>query len=421
MEIWSILGCLAVIYVFIRFITSFGTRIPILELLLLIAGLQWVIGPVLEYANDFQHYKYYMYVDKFTYMSYVVPAYLALLLAIFFGIRTEPKLIIKPEYFYKYDSYGVFILFIGVVCDFLLNVVPNSLQFFFFLLANFKYVGALILLFSNKKSHRYLFYGSILYLFFNSLKSAMFHDFILWGTFFYMFWAYKVKPSVKTSLLIIVCGFFFGTAIQAVKSDFRLQVWEGYSGNKLELFVDILNKKISGSLTENTEEQGELNVRLNQGWIISAIMGHTPQVQPFAYGETITEAVFASALPRFLNPNKKEAGGVDNFLKYTGLPLGENTSMGLSLVGEFYANFGVFGGIFLMGLWGWVLSKFWHFLIKKSKSKGIIIFFLPLIFLQVIKAETELIVVLNHLVKSVIILFLFLWAAKKFLNWKFEK
>lgn len=421
MGIWSIIGVFVVAYVFLRFLKGLGNRLPILELLLLIAGLQWIVGPAIEYQKTSHHFKYYMYVNDFTYMSYVVPAYLLLVVTVFYGIKKEPKVTIKPENFFKEAKHGVSIFFIGLFCDLLQSKVPGGLQFFFFLLANFKYVGALILLFSKQKTHQYLFYGSILYLFYSSLRAAMFHDFILWGTFYYMFWAYKVKPSVKMSLLIIGAGFIFGTIIQVVKSDYRALVWEGYSGNKLELFMNVLDKKLSGGFAENTEEQGELNVRLNQGWIISAIMDHTPRNQPYADGETILDAVSASILPRFLNPEKKEAGGVDNFIKYTGLSLGAGTSMGLSMVGEFYANFGVVGGIFCMGIWGWVLMKFWYFLLNKSKSKAIILFFLPLIFLQVVKAETELVVVLNHIVKSMVVVFLFLWFSERFLNWKFEK
>jgi len=421
MGILSIIGVAIVGYVFVRFIKGLGNRIPILELLLLIAGLQWIIGPAIEYVKSTHHYKYFMYVDEYTYMSYAVPSYLILVLTVLYGIKTEPKINFKAEHFYKESKHGVSIFFIGLFCDLMQSKVPGGLQFFFFLLANFKYVGALILLFSNQKKHRYLFYGSIVYLFFSSLRAALFHDFILWGTFFYMFWAYKVKPSIKMSLIIIFSGFIFGTVIQLVKSDYRALVWDGYSGNKLELFVNVLDKKLSGGFAENTEEQGELNVRLNQGWIISAVMDHTPRNQPFADGGTIIEAISASVLPRFLNPNKKEAGGVENFKKYTGLSLGAATSMGISMVGEFYANFGVIGGVFFMGLWGWVLSKFWQFLLFKSKSKVIILFFLPLVFLQVVKAETELVVVLNHLVKSILVVFLFIWFSERFLKWRFEK
>ena len=149
-------------------------------------------------------------------------------------------------------------------------------------------------------------------------------------------------------------------------------------------------------------------------------MEYTPRVQPHANGETVKDAVFASVLPRFLNPNKKMAGGVENFKKYTGLTLDDNTSMGMSLVGEAYANYGRLGGVFFLMIWGLFLGVFWIFLIKKVNKNVIILFFLPLIFYQVVKAETELVVVLNHLIKSTVLVFGFLWLSKNVLRLNFQ-
>ncbi|WP_159427050.1 hypothetical protein [Formosa haliotis] len=354
------------------------------------------------------------------YMSYVVPAYFVYAGIILFGLK-KYNLKKKDINFKGFEYYGVYILIIGVFCDFLKSYMPGSLQFFFFLVANFKFVGGLILLFSDQKWHRYLFYGVIVYLFLSALRSGMFHDFLLWTTFYYMFWAYKYKTKIKMNIIVLLAGFILSTAIQAVKHNYRMIIQQGYSGNNTELFLSILSQRISGGDLENEEEQGQLNVRLNQGWIISAIMNNVPGNEPFAEGETVKDAISASALPRFLNPNKKQAGGVENFLRFTGLTLGENTSMGLSIIGEAYANFGVVGGIFFMGIWSWSLIGFWNYFLRQVNVNTILIFFIPLLFLQVVKAETELVVVLNHLVKSLVVIFLFIWAGKKFLNWNFER
>src|SRR5690606_29433178 len=114
----------------------------------------------------------------------------------------------------------------------------------------------------------------------------------------------------------------------------------------------------------------------------------------------------------------KEAGGQENFRKYTGLNLSDNTSMGLSIIGEFYANFGVAKGVLMMGVWGLLLVFVWKRLVFNSYKIPLLIFFLPLIFLQVVKAETELLVVLNHLIKSIIAVALFFWLTKKYLKWQ---
>jgi hypothetical protein len=415
METVSYIGLFLVGYVAFRFFKSLGKGLPVLEMLLLIAGMQWILGAFIEYNVSYNHFKYYMYVDESTYMSYVVPAYALFVAVVFVISRNQSKLAINLDDLTAFSSYGLYLLGVGIISDFMKPLVPDSIQFVFFLLANFKYIGALILFFSEKKWHKQIFYLTILYLLLYSIRSGFFHDFILWSSFFYMFWAYKIKPSYKTNLIILIVGFFLSTVVQMVKSDYRELIWNGYAGDPVGLFIDIMQKRISGGFNEDRGEEGELNARLNQGWIISAILEHTPRVEPYAKGQTIKEAVFASALPRFLNPEKKIAGGVENFEKYTGIQLEKNTSMGMSLVGEAYANFGNMGMWFL-GLWGFLLARFWNFLIEKSKKNIVILFFLPLIFLQVVKAETELVVVLNHIVKASILVAGVLWLSRGFLN-----
>ena len=75
--ILSFIGIALVTYVANRFISQLGKTLPIIEVMLLIAGMQWIIGPIIEYNSSFQHHKYYMYVDESIYMSYMIPAYAA--------------------------------------------------------------------------------------------------------------------------------------------------------------------------------------------------------------------------------------------------------------------------------------------------------------------------------------------------------
>lgn len=416
MYIWSIIGVLLVLWISIRFFKEIGKSLPVIELMLLIAGLQWVLGAFNSYRLSVEHFKYYMRVDEVTFMSYVVPA--------FFGFTSILLITVKK---YKitlqfnpiqYIKYGRYLLFIGVGADFLKFISPSSLLFFIYLISLFKFVGAGILLFSKNREDRLFFYGSLTYLALSALSSAMFHDFILWGAFLFLMWALKNKPSVKSKLMIIMGCLVLVVVIQMVKSSFRELVWGGNNGNKLELFLNVFDDTMSNSYFYDEENLNELNVRLNQGWHISSIMAHVPDYEGYANGATILEAVSATIIPRILSKNKKKADGRKNFMKYTGLYLGGSTSMGLSIVGESYANFGVFGGILFMMIWGWFLSWFWMKLCKVSEKQPFLVFFIPLIFLQVIKAETELFTVLNHLVKASITVWFFFWFSKKYLNWR---
>ena len=421
MEIWSLTGVVTVLFVFYKFIKRLGNTIPVLELLLLIAGLQWIIGPIIEYNTPSFHDRYSMYVVEPIYMQYVVPAYLVFVCSILFIISKYSNLIISINSFIRHKKLAYVLLVVGLLSDFLGPILPSALSFFFYLLSNFKFVGAIILFFSNDKRLRIIFYFSILYLFYNSLQNALFHDFILWSIFFYMFWAIKYKPSIRTILYTIILGVLFLITLQSIKAAYRTEIWKGYSGNKIELFLglvldSIFSEGLFAEISEVNVSDTSIgnNVRLNQGWIISSIMDNIPQKQDFLEGETISNAIISSIFPRFLLPDKETAGGKKNFELFTGLQLGTNTSMGISIVGESYGNFGVTYGIVFMSFWGAFLALIWNRLFNFFLDNLVYLAFIPLIFLQVIKAETELVVVLNHLFKSLIVVFLFIFIYTKY-------
>lgn len=418
MEVLSIVGIVVTLMVFMRFLSALGKTVPILELMLLIAGLQWIVGPIIEYTFPTNHYKYYMYVPEKVYMAFVVPAYTLFAVVVLLTTKRYQSIHISIAHLKRFKSYGLTIFLIGVVFDVIGASLPGTLGFFAFIVANFKFAGAIILFFSEDPKLKKVFYFSLLYLFASALSNAMFHDLVLWSVFFYMFWAIKYKPSLKQIYITILIGLFSLSTLQTIKAAYRSQVWAGYGGNKLELFAGLFVDAVFYSSSNAEELSGEENnVRLNQGWIISAIMDQIPRRTNFLNGETIREAISAAILPRFLNPDKKKAGGQDNFRMFTGLRIGENTSMGISIVGEAYGNYKETGGIIFMGIWGFFLALFWRFLMKKVSQNLLLLAFLPLIFLQVVKAETELVVVLNHLIKASIVVFGFLWAAQRFLNW----
>lgn len=415
MNFWSLVGLLLVFFIAWRFVKALGSSVPIMEMLLLIAVLQWILGPYLSYFNNYTHFKYYMYVDENTYMSFVVPAFLLFSAVILYRL---PKLGL-PELnrAKQFAPFAKTLFVIGVVADFGYSVAPPGLLFFLFLLLQFKFVGAILFLFSEDRKSQYFFYGTLGYLLLNALGRGMFHDLLIWGVFMFMFWALKNRPSFRMRILIITTGIFFAMGIQLIKGSYREIIYSGYSGNKLVLFLSILEDKVFVEEISETDDQN-VNIRLNQGWIISAIMYNVPFKEPFSDGGTIMEAISASILPRFLDKNKKMAGGQENFERFTGLQISAGTSMGMSLMGESYANFGVFGGIVFMGVWGLFLARYWRGVIYFVHKYPLLLFFIPIIYLQVVKAETELVVVLNHLIKSTILISLFLLFATKVFNWR---
>jgi len=414
---WTAIGLAFTGFYVWQVIRKMGHTIPIIDLMTALAALQWIVGPYIDYHNELNHYKYYMYVPEEQYMAYVVPALLAFRLGTLFfkdhsdldiiGTRVKALLASYPKLPYVLVIAGLLIPLVN-------SFIPASLRFVFFLLSNVKYVGIIYLLFSNKANRWPVFMGVMSLTALASIASGMFHDLLLWGMLTFTFVARELKLGLLTKSASTIMAILLAITIQSVKHEYRAALQAGYGGNKVALFSGLaMDNWSNGRIVTPTNEE-EMNARLNQGWIISAVMKNVPKYQPYTSGNTIIEGMEAAFLPRFLAPNKKKAGGRENFMKYTGLKLGKNTSMGISLAGEGYANFGVIGGILFMFCWGLFIGWFWQKLFSFSNWYPTLLIWSPILFLQVIKAETEFVVVLNHLIKASVLVFGLLWGIKRF-------
>lgn len=427
-DFWSFIGLGLCLFSFLIYVDRLGTTIPVLELMLLISALQWIFGAHQSFNFEHQHFKYYMYVEREAYMSVVVPGFLSFMLGI---LLIKSKLNIEEvnkqmeRFVLTFPKAPVILVGIGFLSPIVGRFAPGSLSFVFFLLGNMKFIGAALWLFQPESAKKWVATGIILLLtLLSSIQSGMFHDLLLWSALLFSFIVLRTKMSVKRRLVFISTGFLMAFLIQSVKAEYRMRLLEGLMADQTptEVFFELIDDRVNNlsALFSDDEYMAEMNVRLNQGWIISAIIEHVPEIEPFADGETIFEAFQSSLLPRFLAPDKKIAGGVENFERFTGLQLGETTSMGTSVIGEAYANFGPLGSWVFMFLWGLFLSLGFNKLVVYGKNQPLIYVFLPLIFLQVVKAETELYVVLNHFLKSLILVFGLLWIFKKYFGWRYE-
>lgn len=375
---------------------------------LLFALLQWIVAPFFDYLYFNTHYLYHMYVPESIYMSLIVPGLYAFKIGLdLFGRRSESTFFlwrnIAASCFEQYRFLGFLLLFTGIIFYLLgQSGVGGSLAFAFYLLGNLKYVGGLVLLFSNYQHALKINLGLILWLFIDSLRGGMFHEFILWTLLLlpFIFLKFSITTLHKASLFIafITCIFI----IQAVKEEYRNVVWysKGQAEGNFSTFADIVDKRHTTKGVASEDEFHSLNIRFNQGWIISRILYYVPSHESFADGGTINEAIFSSFLPRFLNPDKQGAGGQKNFKRFTGLKLHGSTSMGTSIIGEAYANYGQFGTFVFMFLWGLFLGYIIFLHVNLSIKYPILLFFIPWVFIECVKAETDFVTVLNYIIKA---------------------
>jgi hypothetical protein len=421
----SALGISAFTYYLVRFLQEVGVDVPIESFILVIASTQWIIGPLLSYAGLSNHYKMYMYVPEADYIALAVPCVILYSLGLY-TFRSRKRIghiasyaehtrqIVNTSGFLPFYLIGI-----GFVFSLVVDKLPASLAFPGYVLSSLKYVGLIYLLFSDRQENKIaILIIAFAVTFLSSLWSKMFHDLILWTVFIGMYAAYIFRPAMARKILMVCLGISFIFVIQAAKDEYRARLRTEGQRAEVQTFIQSIESRFEDDAQLRSNNIERMVHRLNQGWIISRIMQHVPAKVPFAEGETIVTAIKASLLPRILYPDKPEAGGKVNYEKYTGYYLQIGTSMGISLLGEAYINYDVKGAWIFMFVFGVISSFVIRQIFQLSARYPTIWLWLPLILFHFVKAETELLVQLNFLLKSILIVYVFVWANKHFLRLK---
>lgn len=405
----------------LAFIVTFGAMralfiridqgLPLTQIAALLACLQWLVGPVWYYERDFNHAIMGMAVSSEEYLNYAIPGTAAFVLGLLiFGYSLKQRSMMAMISHKDFFVIGLALNGIALAGDLAGRLGPAGLSFAFFLISQLRYVGVLYLWFSPKPGAKWLAGIATLPLFFATAGSAMFHDMLLWSGLLFCFWFATRKRLAWQKFAVLVAAGLVALTIQGVKQSYRAKVWKNQDAS---LTAEIVTFWTNLSDLEPDEIEESLLLRLNQGWIVSTVMHHVPAAEPFARGDTINDAFIAAAVPRFLMPDKAMAGGRVNYTRFTGLPINESTSMNISLLGEGYANFGSIGGTAFLFFTGLGISLSVAICLKWSTRYPVFIFWIPLIFYQAIKAETDLTEILNHIIKGGALAFSCYWVVEK--------
>jgi hypothetical protein len=422
-NIWTSIGIGLSGFFFTRFFINIGNTVDFRDFIIIIPFLQWIVGPFLSYRFVSDETYYFMVVEEPVYMSFAVPALFLFAVGLYLPVYKKKidfnQIIIRiQEKVFENKNIDLILIISGIIFYLLKDYSPPQLKFFVFLLGNLRYVGLFFLLLGNRKGKNVIFYSIVFFTILMSLADAMFHLMIIWFVFLFII----VSIINKFSLLkktIIVLGLFAGLVlIQTVKHEYRKILYSGKASSTIGAFGGIVSEKAEaeGAFTSEANINNMVS-RINQGWIIAKIMYYVPAFEPYANGETIEDAISAALLPRFLNPNKAISGGREYFMRFTGRNLEKGTSMNISILGEAYANYGK-QGIWFMLVFGFFLNITYAMILKQIIKTPTLLFFLPIIYLQVIKAETDFATVLNHFIKASIFVWMVYFGLRKFLNIK---
>ena len=364
----------------------------------------------------------YMLVPQDIYFGFTIPALSAFCLAITFpfykssyideGARLN-LILEKCKRTLQHDRYlGMIIIAVGLTSFLISQSLPASLRYIGIILFFSSFAGLLYVHFApgfRNKSIIILVFISFLIL--NAIAIGMFTIVAYMGITIFSFFFLGKKVSLFRKMAILLAGVFILIIIQNTKVSYRRMVWDKtYEGNQTTLFINLFVENLQkGDVLFEKDAFFPLYVRSNQGYNIALVMRRIPAVKPFDSGEAIATAILSSFVPRFLWPDKPEAGGKFNMQYFAGKKI-LTWSTNVGPLGEAYGSFGVRGGIIYMFFLGFFIRWVYGRLFKFSLTSPLVILWIPVLFYQVTySAETDTLQIVNSMLKTTV----FMWVLYK--------
>lgn len=402
-DTWSSAAILVFCFFLFDFIKALGNKIPFREFILLLYSLNYLLAPAVikKYSGFVNLYFQSIELSNAEYFGMAIPAVIAL----YFGLHTlKTKIFTTDLTTSKIDlvlniDILMTVTIIGVFFSAIQSFFTDALGYVIYLLGLLRFVGIFGLFILNKKKYVIVIVLVFLFSLLNALSSAMFGEFIQWAAFFLFLVFYKFKISSVLKYILVLCSFYFLTFFQSVKGDYRDGLTSGEKAGRLESLNEISQSK-KGSLFEIQNIVNSLE-RFNQGWIFSKAVVNTNLNNNYQ-GFSLIRLYFESALlPRFLSPNKLNAGDQAHFTKYTDYYLQGKTAMGLGIFADGYISFGYFGVLIFSYFLGLIIGIIFKVIESWIKISPFFLFLLFPTLFYAIRPDCETQTLLGNLFKSI--------------------
>lgn len=379
------------------------------------ACLQWIIAPWLSETYQPNLAVFRMMLPANEYLMYALPATVALWIGLHIpASRRLSKTWEMPavEHLTKRVQHSLDLLIVaGLVADFYVDYAGIEWAFLAYLISSFRFVGALGWMITRTPGWRWRVIFVLLHLTAVQSTGGLFYLVVHWGGYFLLVYAFMKRWRWQMAFAL-VASLLGLSLLQSVKPTFRTSIAENTITGPLDSFERLTtllwNRVKTGQIVDTDADPGEALVRFNQGWIIARIMTHVPSQQAYARGQTITDAITFAIIPRFLFPNKLQGASQKIFTLYTGSELMGGTRMGLGIIGEFYANFGQWGGVAATFVYGILIG--WVFLLFADRAQKNPLWWAAAstVLLPAVEPGFNLEDILNHVTKAAVVL-LVLW------------
>jgi hypothetical protein len=407
-------GIVLFFYSFLELLYDLGKRIVILDFIIQLAIFSCLVMPAIFYhvytKDDYMARLWvkFMPISSDEYFSFALPAVIALAIGLRvpikkYKIEENPKRYINNVQNYLRDKpyLGLSLIAIGVVSGLLNYLAPTVLKQVFFLMEHLTFVGVFYVIYSPYKNKRLVVTGVIVLMLAQTLIAGMFGELVYLLACSLVLILLGKKISFGRKLVFAIIGIMSIIIIQSVKVEYRKRSWIEGTGADPLYFGQLVESRLSGA--NSLLDANNLfftSVRMNQGWLVAVTMKMVPERYPFGNIENVGANVASTIVPRFIWPDKPEAGGKANLKRFWGFKL-SGYSMNLGPLGEAYANFDITGGIFYMFLYGLFFNFVLSYLLKFSEKRPSIILWLPFLLFYAISVETDLVTTMGSLMKGI--------------------
>jgi hypothetical protein len=411
-DMWAAFACALGVAIFVHLCLVADRYVAFPSLISLVASIELLLAPVIAHAFPPSFFQFRMTVPFDRYLQYAIPATAALWIGLHWPLNRAmmtrlnfaPPAPLRSEQRIWLDI----VLVVSLLLSNFVGFFPAGLVFFVRILGSFSFFAALCWMLSRTPGWKLRAVIVMVQLMATASADGIFYLVVQWGGFFLLIYGFYARWRRRMAMALIV-AIVGAVILQYVKSDYRR-----YLGTLDASFVERVstlggmawNTVAAKDNEANSLTFGDVLARFDQGWIVSRIMNMVPRKVPYAQGETVKDAFLFALLPRVFFPDKP--GGVSHalFSRYTGLQLSPTTSMGLSIPGEMYANFGYWGGILGTLVFGSLVGLAYARFAKLASKSAYWWAAAPIVLLAAIEPAWNLEDISNYIVKSALVLIL---------------
>lgn len=411
---------LTFLFVFTDFIFNLSKKINFFDIVGNIACLIYLLAPLFVYNlyaggnSPAQLWNTFMTIGKSEYFAYALPGTLMLIIGLNYTSDRRQKIqdyaiLERCKVFLKDKAYvGFLFMGLGIGSSLASRFLPATLDSILYYFNQLTFIGVLYILFSGIPGKALWLLVGLGILVGQSVVTAMYSELIFWSVFGGIILILgKTNYGFLLKLSLIFVGGLGIIILQSVKHEYRLDISTGRNkGSDPAYFYKLIRDRLSDPSSMFTKARNfGMITRSNQGLFVGEAMAYVPSREDYAYGETILKSMAASLVPRFVWPNKPQAGGAYYVCRFLGDCRHKKYSYDIGQLGEAYVNFGKVGGIVFMFIYGWFIRYTYQMISSFCLTYPTLILWVPLFYFMVLSLETDVITFLNAFTKAIVFAF----------------